>query len=133
MKRFVLSLLLLGVAFLPAPAQQPHTRDFASVTDSLRVRLQRRTGVNSYFKLEKLLVRGNTLDFYYSQNLSAIPWRQEDVSWFQEQLAQLGEKALNGYSIGHVFANKQELSELPTPLLGNDGKPLSTSLRVSDQ
>ncbi len=125
-------MLLLGAAVLPAPAQQPHTRDFASVTDSLRLRLQRRTGVNSYFKLEKLLVRGNTLDFYYSQNLSAIPWRQEDVSWFQEQLAELGEKALKGYSIGHVFANKQELSELPTPLLGNDGKPLSTSLRVTD-
>ena len=81
MKRLLLT-LLLAAATLPAFSQNPRARDFSTAVDSLQARLQRKTGVISPFKLEKVLVRGSVLDFYFSQNMSAFPWRTEDVGWF---------------------------------------------------
>ena len=131
MKRLLLT-LLLAAATLPAFSQNPRARDFSTAVDSLQARLQRRTGVISPFKLEKVLVRGSVLDFYFSQNMSAFPWRTEDVGWFNRQLQELGKQAMKGHAMGTVYVNKQKLSELPTPVVKNDGKPLPTDLRVED-
>ena len=125
-------LLPLVMLLCASSFAQPRAKDFRAVTDSLNQRLKRRTGVSSDFKLDKLLSRGNELDFYYSQNFSAFPWRREDVSWFKEELSSLSKGKMDGYAIGHIFAGKQELQDLPMPLLGNDGKALPTSLRVED-
>ena len=131
MKRILLALAVLAAA-LPLQAQAPRAKDFNVVTDSLQQRLQRRTGVLSPFKLEKVLSRGSTLDFYFSQNFVAYPWRKADVPWFASQLQELGKQKLKGYTIGDIYAGKQRLSELPIPEVGNSGKPLSTDLRVAD-
>ena len=131
MKRSLLILLLLAVT-LPLAAQHPRARDFASVTDSLQQRLKRRTGVTSAFKLEKALVRGNCADLYFSQNASAFPWRAGDPEWFRSQVEELGKTALQGYTLGNIYAGKQLLSELPMPALRSDGKPLATDLRTTD-
>ena len=85
MKKLLLS-LALALAFLPSPAQTPKARDFSTVTDSLQARLKRRTGVTSNFKLEKVLARGNALDFYFSQNLLGQPYRKGDITWLTEQI-----------------------------------------------
>ena len=95
MKRLLIFLLALA-ATLPLGAQRP--RDFAVATDSLQQRMKRRTGVDCRFRLEKLQQRGETLDFYYSQNLSGYPWRAGDVAWFREQLQDVGKAALGGNS-----------------------------------
>ena len=131
MKKLLLALAIFASAF-PLQAQNPRAKDFVTATDSLHQRLKRRTGVESPFKLEKVLTRGRELDFYFSQNLSAYPWRSDDVVWFRKQLQTLGKKALQDYSIGTIYANKQPLDELPTPIVGNNGKPLPTDLRVAD-
>ena len=131
MKRFLLTLALVA-SILPLQAQKPHARDFKPVCDSLQQRLFRRTGVVSYFKVDKALVRGNTLDLYFSQNSSAFPWREGDPEWFRSQVETLSRGIRHGYKLGNLYAGKQAFSELPMPQLKADGKPLPTKYRVAD-
>ena len=123
-------LLLAGVTVLAQ--NPPRVRDFNGVTDSLQARLQRKMGVENRFKLEKVTARGKQLDFYYSQNLSSYPWRPGDVTWLREQLRELGRGALAGYSVGNVYAKRQNLADLPIPPLTADGQPVTTGFRVKD-
>lgn len=133
MKRTCLFLAVLWLCCHGASAQTLRPRDFAEATDSLQSRMQRRTGVANRYKLEKVMVRSNgSVDFYYSGNLSAYPWRKGDERYFKEELGALGKAALQGRKVGSVYVNGQELSELPMPEIGADGKAPGTSLRVSD-
>ena len=132
MKRFLLT-IALAAAFLPLQAQKPRAKDFNPVCDSLQQRLFRRTGVVSYFKVDKALVRGNTLDLYFSQNSSAFPWREGDPEWFRAQVESLSRGIRHGYKLGNLYAGKQLFADLPMPELKADGKPLPTRFRVPDQ
>ncbi|MBO4624116.1 MAG: xanthan lyase [Bacteroidales bacterium] len=131
MKRIILSLALV-LAALPSLAQTPRARDFNTVVDSLQVRLQRRTGVRSRLKLEKVLARGNVLDFYFSINLLYQPYRKGDITWLTEQIQELGVTQLGNYKVGTLYAKGQKLSAMPQPALGYDGSALSTSFRVKE-
>ena len=131
MKRFLLSLALVLV-FLPSPAQTPKARDFNTVTDSLQQRLKRRTGVTTRFKLEKVLVRGSALDFYFSQNLLGQPYRKGDITWLTEQIEELGKSKLGKYKVGNIYAKGIRLAHITQPAVGNDGAALATSFRVSE-
>ena len=131
MKKLLLS-LTLALAFLPSPAQTPRARDFSTVTDSLQVRLKRRTGVTSNFKLEKVHVRGNALDFYFSQNLLGQPYRKGDISWLTEQIQELGKGKLGKYKVGNLYARGQRLAGLSQPQLTRDGNALDTPFRVKE-
>ena len=123
--------LLLAAQF--SLAQAPRVKDFAVATDSLQHRMQRRTGVNNRYKLEKVQARsGGTLDFYYSGNFSGYPWRPGDDRYFKQQLAEVAADVLHGYKVGGVYVNNQEISALLMPEIKSDGKPVGTSLRVSD-
>ena len=126
---WILALLLFPLA---AQAQRPGAKAFREATDSLQQRLKRRTSVDTPLKLEKVTVRGSVLDFYFSQELSDYPWRKEDVPWFREQLQTLGKAQLGSYSIGNIYAKRQNLKELPMPPLTRDGKPSPTALKVAD-
>lgn len=131
MKRFLLSLALV-LAVLPSPAQTPRARDFNTVTDSLQQRLKRRTGVTTRFKLEKVLVRGNALDFYFSQNLLGQPYRKGDISWLTEQIEELGRSKLGKYKVGNIYAKGIRLAHITQPAVNNDGSALATSFRVNE-
>lgn len=129
MKRILLIFCLL----LPAAAlAQPRTSDFRVATDSLQQRLFRRTGVKSEFKMEKALVRGTEMDLYFSQNLTAFPWRPDDDKWFREQFEKLAGKCYRGYTLGDIFAGKQHLEELTIPEVKANGKPITAAYRVAD-
>jgi hypothetical protein len=131
MKRLLLSLALV-LAFLPSPAQTPKARDFSTVTDSLQQRLKRRTGVTTRFKLEKVLVRGNALDFYFSQNLLGQPYRKGDITWLTEQIEELGKSKLGKYKVGNIYAKGIRLAHITQPAVNNDGTALATSFRVDE-
>lgn len=124
--------LLLLILSTSAAFSQPRTRDFREANDSLHQRLKRRTGVDVLFKLEKVTVRGTSLDFQYSAALGTFPWRPGDVTWFRQQLGQLAAPVLGSYSVGSVFAKQQNIADLVIPAIGNDGKPVSTSFKVAD-
>ncbi len=134
MKRLLLPLLfsLLLIPSFPLQAQAPRARSFAEAVDSLAQRLKRRTGVESQFKLERVIQRGQSLDFYFSQNLRAFPWRPGDVTWFRGQLRELGARQMGAYQLGSIYANRQNIADLPLPAPGNDGAPLASAFRVHD-
>ncbi len=126
------AILFLFLSLCASAQNPPRVRDFAGVSDSLQVRLKKRMGVDNTFRLEKVTARGKTLDFYYSQNLTNYPWRPGDVTWFREQLRQLGARGLGSYTVGSIYAKKQNIAELPLPPITNNGQPVSTAYRVKD-
>ena len=133
--RKLFSVLLLLTVLMPSALAQgnlPRPRDFREVNDSLQQRLKRRMGVDNQFKLEKITQRGTALDFHYSQNLGAYPWRPGDVTWFRQQLGELGSTLLGSYTVGSVYAKKQNIADLPLPAPGHDGKPVVTKFKVAD-
>ena len=123
MKPAVVPFLLFLCSLCAWGQNPPRVRDFNGLSDSLQVRLQQRMGVENKFRLEKVTARGKNLDFYYSQNLANYPWRPGDISWFREQLRTLGAQGLGSYSIGNIYAKKQNITELPIPAITNDGHP----------
>ena len=129
MRKFlVLAALLL--AGLPIEAQT--AKEFKTATDSLRARLQRRTTVETSLKMNKVVKRGTTLDFHFSKELGDYPWRAADVEWFREELRKEIPSAYRSYTLGDVFADKNDLNTLPTPKLTATGRPAETPLRVGD-
>ncbi len=132
MKKFLLLFSVLILSTTLQAQQRPGARAFLEATDSLQQRLKRRTTVDTPLKLEKVTARGSALDFYFSQELADYPWRKEDVPWFREQLQTLGKEQLGTYSIGNIYAKRQNLKELPMPQLTRDGNPSPTALKVQD-
>ena len=132
MKRLILLLLVLFTA-VSATAQGSSAREFRPVADSLKARLQRRTTVLCNLKIDKVLKRGNVLDFYFSQELVDYPWRSGDIEWFQDQLRELMPADYRAYSLGEIYGKKTRLETLPMPELHRDGKPArSSALRIKD-
>ena len=131
MKRLFL-IVALAAAALPLQAQKPRAKDFDTVCDSLQQRFFRRTGVVSYFKVDKALVRGKTVDLYFTQNASAFPWRDGDPAWFRRQVESLSGSARRGYKLGSLFVGRQATADLPMPELTADGKAIGTTFRVAD-
>ena len=126
-------LLIFGLMVsVMAAAQAPRASAFREATDSLGQRLFRRTGVKSEFKIEKALVRGKELDLYFSQNLTAFPWRPDDDKWFREQVEKLAGKHYKGYTLGDIFAGEQHLEDLAIPAIKANGKPITAAYRVAD-
>ena len=132
MRKLFTVLAFLTVVLSAGAQQRPSAKTFREATDSLTQRLKRRTGVETALKLEKVTARGNVLDFYFSQELADYPWRQEDLAWVREQLQTLGKEGLGSYSLGNLYAKRQNLNTLPMPLLTRDGKPAKTALKVED-
>ena len=130
-KTSLLLLLFLGLLSCVSLSAQT-AREFKPAADSLRARLSRRTSVNTSLKLTKVMKRGSTLDFYFSQELGDYPWRQEDLEWFRDQLRSLTPAPYRSYTLGDIFAKKTDLNTLPMPLITNNGKPVQTGLRRSD-
>ncbi len=134
MRKIFLTAALALLCALPAAQAQPRpsAKTFREAADSLQRRLQRRTGVETALKLEKVTLRGNAVDFYFSQELADYPWRQEDMAWVREQLQTLGKEGLGSHALGRVYAKRQNLEELPMPRLTYDGTPAQTDLRAAD-
>ena len=63
-KRFPILLLLACLAATGMQAQSIN-RDFRAVADSLRVRLEERTGVKRPLRLDKVMRRGDLVDIYF--------------------------------------------------------------------
>ena len=131
-KRFPILLLLACLAATGMQAQSIN-RDFRAVADSLRVRLEERTGVKTPLRLDKVMRRGDLVDIYFSQELSDYPWHKEDVDWFRKELKALTPAAWRKEKYGEIFGKGVMLDELVTPVLSKDGKPVANDLRVKDR
>ena len=128
MRKFLILIALACSLSLQAQT----AREFKPATDSLRARLHRRTTVDSFLKIKKVLKQGTALDFYFSKELGDYPWRSGDVEWFRDQLRELTPKAYRAYTLGKIYADRNELVTLPMPALTSSGRPAETSLRIKD-
>ena len=125
MRKLLLSLSLL-LAFAPLHAQGiPRAADFKVVCDTLTARCNRRFHVKSAVSLEKVYMRGESLDLYFSNALADYPWHNDDILWFLGEFNKEGEKCLQGHTVGSYMTAGCRLEDLETPKLGRDGKPAS--------
>ena len=132
MKRFLLIILALTFA-LAARAEKISQREFRVAADSLRARLERKTTVKSPLRLEKIMIRGKELDFYFSKELSDFPFRAQDAESLRKDLEKLMPKAYSSYTVGEIFGNGTKVEDLVTPELKSDGRPQDNSFRTADR
>ena len=76
--------------------------------------------------------RGNFLDFYFTESLGDIPWKKDDAVLFKNSLRARFPKTYKKYKLGDIYSNGQELTQLITPVLYNDGHPHKSSYRTND-
>lgn len=125
--RLLIILMLLQLASLEAYSQS--VREFRSVCDSLSVLVRERCGVEVELKMRSVSRRENTLDLYFTQTLSDIPWRKDDVKWFREQLKNLFPQSVQNCVIGGIFGNGLNINTLVVPELHYDGSVHSSAYK----
>ncbi|MGM9780403.1 MAG: xanthan lyase [Candidatus Cryptobacteroides sp.] len=114
----VLCLLFSTGAFAAAPRKG----DFKPFTDSLIVWMEQRTTVVQKPELTRCTVHGKTVDLYFNAELSYYPWREEDVKWLRSEAGGFIKSLDSGYSLGSIYSNRYELSQLALPRIGNSGQ-----------
>ena len=130
-KLFASLLLLLGVT-LSYGQGTPRAADFKVVCDTLSSRCNRHFGVKSMVKLERVMLRDNKLDLFFSRELSDYPWHEGDVNWFLDEFVSESDKLMQDNEIGRVMCSGALLSDHVTPALSNDGKAHSFNYSVSN-
>ncbi len=133
MKRITSTIITLLLIASPSFGQSRIYADFKPVGDSLKVLLQKRTSVRSGLRVEKVMKRGDIIDFYFSPELSDYPWTEPDIKWFKSELRRLTPSAYKKYAQGEVFGRGFALDDLITPPLYSDGKAHKSSIRVYDR
>lgn len=126
-----LGLILTASASQPATAQV-RVRDFKPLTDSLNTLVQERTSVKSYLSLRNVTLRSSTLDFYFNDYLSDIPWKSGDEKWLRSRIKDLMPAKYKGYDIGEIYCRSVKMQELVTHPLTSDGKPSRNGYRKED-
>lgn len=93
------------------------------MTDTIRVRLEQRMGVESTLNIKKGSKEGSLLRLEFARTLSDWPWKTEDQNWFKEEWNR--ELEARGYNIkvSSIWCNSIPLSQLATPARGNNGRP----------
>ena len=132
MHKKLLTVLLLALTLLPAPAQNP-TRDFIPVADSLRARLQRRTTVKTSLKIEGVTKKGSSLEIRFSQELSDYHWTKNDLNWLKDQIYDLMPAQYSDCTVSDIFCLRAPAEDLITPVLGNKGLTSSYRYRYEDR
>lgn len=106
--------------------------DFNNISDTLSIIMQQRTTVKVKLELKSVMKRGNFLDFYFTESLGDIPWKKDDAVLFKNSLRARFPKTYKKYKLGDIYSNGQELTQLITPVLYNDGHPHKSSYRTND-
>lgn len=123
----VAAILLLS---LNANAQKAILEAFDPVTDSLTVLAKEHFRVRSYLKLNKAMKRGQMLDLYFTKELGDYPWRSGDPQWFRQQLKALWPQEVKQYTLGGIWCESVDLTELAQPAPGNNGQPKDYRFKV---
>lgn len=130
-KILLLTTLLFGLMNFSMDAHSV-TDDFRPAGDSLKTLLAQRTTVKSALRLEKVMKRGNLLDFYFNACLSDYPWHDGDVKWFRDELKRQFPAQYRKYAIGVIYGGSAPIERIVTSELRDDGKPSSKRLRIND-
>ena len=123
MKRLVLILILFSALGLSSWGQSAIVKDFKPACDSLSVLIKEYSGVKGTLKLQAVMKRGKTLDFYFTESLGDYPWYKGDTKWFRSQLKSLFPANYEKYSLGEIFSKRIAYDKLVTPSLSFSGTP----------
>ena len=133
-KSLILAAALLVLALCDAGAQStPRATDFKVVCDTMSARCNRRFGVVSQVKVEKVMMHDGQLDLFFARGLSDYPWHEADITWFLSQLGKESSSILGETKIGRCMASGTKIEELATPVLTRNGKSPSFVYSVPNQ
>ena len=132
MKSRLLLILILFLQLSPLTYAAPRARDFNSVCDSLRLRLKERMGVDQELKMTRVAVKGNSLDLHFSSELSFYPWHEDDYEWFRNQVVKEWKEVAGNYTLGNIYTNRYELSQLILPYLHSEGQSSGYHRSIED-
>ena len=103
--------------------------DFEPICKALDTLIYERTTVRGELKLRAVMKRGNSLDFYFTNSLSDLPWTADDYRWFCRELKERFPSEYRRYSLGRISSRGETLPALVTGEPGNDGRPSATTYR----
>ena len=133
MRKAILAAALLAATVLGPGARAQKVRDFKPMTDSLSTLVKERMTVTVKLSLRDVNKRGENLDFYFSDNLEDLPWRERDVTWFRGRIKALLPKEYSSSQIGRVYCRTTDLEKLVTPGLSSNGRPQTTKYTQTDR
>lgn len=123
MKKAFLLAIIIFLSAIGAMGQSAIVRDFSPVCDSLSRLIQEKNDVYGVLKLQAVMKRGSTLDFYFTESLSDYPWRKGDPQWFRSTLKNLFPDKYKSYALGEIYTKRISHEKLVTPELGFSGSP----------
>ena len=126
MRRILLTTAIILVSAMSMSGQSAIVKDFRPACDSLSRLIQERSSVYGELRLQAVMKRGGTLDFYFTESLSDYPWYKGDVQWFRKELRSLFPEKYRSYNLGEIYTKRISHDKLETPRLGSDGCPSYT-------
>ena len=123
MKRLLITAFIILSLCFNASGQSAIVKEFMPACDSLEILIQERNTVKNELKLQAVMKRGTTLDFYFTESLGDYPWYSGDPKWFRSTLRSLFPEKYRNYSLGEIYSKRIALDKLVTPSLAFDGKP----------
>ena len=132
MKRllFLIS-IFLSLAF-KVQGQSAIVKEFQPVCDSLSVLIQERSTVKAELKLQAVMKRGSTLDFYFTESLGDCPWYEGDGKWLKSTLKSLFPDKYKNYKLGEIYSKRVAYDKLVTSSLDFDGRPIGSRHRRTE-
>lgn len=121
----VITALLLAFCFT-AQGQSAIVKDFRPACDSLEILIQEKNSIKGELRLQAVMKRGSTLDFYFTESLGDYPWHEGETRWFRNTLKSLFPEKYKNYRLGDIYSKRIAYDNLITPSLGFDGTPSET-------
>lgn len=132
MKKTLLIAFLIFHSLASVWGQSAIVKEFMPVCDSLDRLIQERTSVKNELKLQAVMKRGSTLDFYFTESLSDLPWHEGDIEWFRKELKALFPDNYSRYRLGDIYSKRIAFSNLLTPVLESDGHPYESRHKIKN-
>lgn len=133
--------LLFAILVLFALGSELHSQNFSHPktikisADSLGQRVRRHMGYGQWDLVIKKInkVHNSQVDIVFGEDIMSWAWSREDLDWLREEISKEFELEKGLLRLGKISANKIDMEELVTPVLGNSGKASpSYRYRVQD-
>ena len=106
--------------------------DFAQACRELDSLIYERTSVTGELQIKAVMKRGRTLDFYFTNSLSDLPWKYGDSEWFRKELESRFPEQYKGYRLGRISSRGEKIENLETGSLHSGGEPVTASYRLKN-
>ena len=116
-----------------AAAQTRSIREFQTMLDTLDARIKRRTTVDSKLRIRSARQNDDKLSFTFTESLSDIPWRKNDITWLRNQIKENLPASYKNCTVGDLMVSGLHIEDIAMYAVNNDGKPHDNAFRVTDR